>query len=288
MLAFLASTAVTPQRTTATLYERVEPTTEVKRDHYRLCPQRKRYPVPSKMQRWMTSSAGEEAYLEEHFFKQVDYGSYFDIGCGDGITNSSTHYFYHVKRWTGICIEPNFDKHSVIYKADPGRANRIDGIRVAIAPYNDNSVMYSPFYGLQVKENPAGLWYQYYHPYEVFAVQTINPERIQELFYDNSNYPYTKRTVHLVSIDTDGTEVDIVRSWPFKFNCVKAFSIANKFWCDKHSNVVALQEILHPQGYFHNASLGDKEIFIRSAACPLIIDDREFRLGPLPDSDDDD
>ena len=93
-------------------------------------------------------------------------------------------------------------------------------------------------------------------------------------------------TIAPVSIDTDGNEVDILKHWPFHHNCVKAFAVANRFWCNHHSRFVAIQEILHPQGYFHNASLGHKEIFIRSAPCPMIIDDREFRKGPLPDDDD--
>jgi hypothetical protein len=288
MLAFLASAAAPPQYSTNALNLQVNEQDE----EYQLCPERAGYPKPAKYRKLMTSAAGEDAYVEEHFFKNVDYGAYFDLGCGNGIVNSSTYYFNKAKKWTGICIEPNPTLHSQIFNTDPGYAGRIDGIRVAISAA-DGFENFSPKYGLQtdrgkVANNPSGLWFAEKYGGPTYGVSTITLTTIQNLYYDNKNYPYTKRTVHFTSLDTEGTEAEIMKTWNFAFNCVKAFAIANKFWCNKHSNLAALKEILHPQGYFHNTSLGNKEIFIRADSCPMIIDDRDINKGPLPGDDDSD
>ena len=281
MLAHLASAAAQQPSTNALNLQVSEQDEE-----YNFCPERAGYPKPAKHLDYMTSAAGEEAYVEEHFFKDVDYGAYFDIGCGNGIVDSSTYYFVKVKRWTGVCIEPNPQLQEQTFNTAKYYAGRIDGVRVAISSV-DSKETFSPYYGLQTDrgkpaKNPSGLWLAKKYGTPTYGVSTLTVRSLQKKFFDNKNYPYTKRTVHFTSLDTEGTEVDIMSHWNFHYNCVKAFAIANKFWCNKHSNLAALKQILHPEGYFHNISLGNKEIFIRAKDCPQMIDDRDAALGPLP------
>lgn len=49
---------------------------------------------------------GQDAYVYEHFFKDVRNGIFVDVGAHDGISLSNTYFFEKSLGWHGICIEP--------------------------------------------------------------------------------------------------------------------------------------------------------------------------------------
>lgn len=51
------------------------------------------------------SQNGEDLILE--FLTQKENGFYIDIGANNPVNGSNTYWFYRLKNWSGICVEPN-------------------------------------------------------------------------------------------------------------------------------------------------------------------------------------
>lgn len=52
------------------------------------------------------SQCGQDQYVNEQIFKNLQGGVFVDIGAHNGITFSNTYFFEKERGWKGICIEP--------------------------------------------------------------------------------------------------------------------------------------------------------------------------------------
>lgn len=52
------------------------------------------------------SQVGQDKYIYEHFFKNIQKGTFLDIGAHDGVNKSNSFFFEKTLGWTGICVEP--------------------------------------------------------------------------------------------------------------------------------------------------------------------------------------
>jgi FkbM family methyltransferase len=49
----------------------------------------------------------QDLFLDRWVFRELEKGSFIDVGAHDGITYSNTYFFEKARSWDGICIEPN-------------------------------------------------------------------------------------------------------------------------------------------------------------------------------------
>jgi FkbM family methyltransferase len=53
------------------------------------------------------SQALQDLFLDRWVFRELEGGQFIDIGAHDGVTYSNTWFLEKMRRWRGICIEPN-------------------------------------------------------------------------------------------------------------------------------------------------------------------------------------
>ena len=53
------------------------------------------------------SLALQDLFLDRWVFRELDDGTFLDVGAHDGVTGSNTWFFEKHRRWHGVCVEPN-------------------------------------------------------------------------------------------------------------------------------------------------------------------------------------
>jgi len=90
------------------------------------------------------SQFGQDEYLYNNYFKNVNNGIYIDIGAYDGITGSNTYIFDHLG-WTGFCIEPNKNVYKKL------QTNRIScNIEPVTLPRNRNRLFFAILFAVVI------------------------------------------------------------------------------------------------------------------------------------------
>ena len=208
-----------------------------------------------------TSQGGEDAFLDAKVFRQASDGVYLDIGCNDGIDGSNTWYFVQ-QGWRGSCIEADPMKFGQIAR----NSQRHDGVNVAVAAVDgtlDFERVSDPNGGL------SGLPSAHFDKARASGFQKtmikVNASTPVSLL--SRHYP-TARAIDYVSLDVEGSELDVLQSWPFDGRwCVDAWTIENNFWCNDGTILPALTEMLGKQGYEYTGRIWVDEVFVRKQPC---------------------
>ena len=170
---------------------------------------------------------GQDKFVDE-FLQQKENGVFLDIGAHDGQSCSNTLFFEQFRNWTGICIEPgpeeferlkNFRKSICVnacvsnYDGESdftyisGYSNMLSGLSES---YDDRHIG-------RIRgeiQNYGGE--QRIIKMPVFKLQTILDR-------------YNILNIDFCSIDTEGSEFNIVKSIDFNKTKIKIFSIENNY-----------------------------------------------------------
>ncbi len=216
------------------------------------CPIQKTYP---KTHQNLRSQFGQDAYINKQF-KKNESGVYLDIGCNDGIDGSNTFYFYN-KGWYGKCLEADprtFDRIKI-------NSQRLDGINIAVSQ-NASKMQFmrimdhnNGLSGLSksMSQHDKALWKRFS---KVFvSVYTVPPKKLLHKYYNNYHI------IDFVSLDIEGSELDVIKSWPFEKWCVRYFSIEDNNWCNSLTILNTLKQIFIKHAYKHINSIGMDHIF---------------------------
>ena len=65
------------------------------------------------------SQCGEDAFLNNNFFKNRKNGTYIELGALDGVLYSNTKFFQDTLNWSGVLIEPHPHKFKLLEKNRP-------------------------------------------------------------------------------------------------------------------------------------------------------------------------
>jgi FkbM family methyltransferase len=201
------------------------------------------------------SQLGQDKFVDE-YFKSKENGFYIEIGAHDGISGSNTLFFEKFRNWKGICIEPGLEE----FKKLNENRNSIN-INACISDYDGKSEYnYIEGYSMML----SGLSENYDTTHEsrinrelsqfggkinkiemtVFKLQTIlDNQEIKEIDY--------------CSIDTEGSEFNIINSIDFDKTLVKLFSVENNYGDTK------IQKFLEGKGYILYRKIQWDDIFIK-------------------------
>ena len=239
------------------------------------CPRRPEwpYPVPEITRAFFRSQSGQDAFLSCALFNASVGGTYLDIGCNDGISNSNTHYFAQRRSWYGRCFEADPRK----FKEIQTRGLRTDGVHAAVSNRHGESafqVVNVPDGGLSGLTETLDARARSIHAPRTLRVPTVTPLEVLTTYYNQT------KTIDYVSLDVEGHELEVMRAFPLRGPwCVTAFTIENNAWCNKsHGILPQLREILGAE-YEHRRSIGADEVFVRRSPC------RRSRQRPAPEAD---
>ena len=141
------------------------------------------------------SQFGEDEWIDKNL--KPDIGFFLDVGASDGIVFSNTLYF-ELAGWKGLCIEPNPRSFLVASFIRDNLIQKCVGLE-------NKQVSYYQDLG---ENDLSGLKKYPNREYRELKVEMIRLDRVIKL--------YDIKKIDLLSIDTEGTELDVLKSFDIK------------------------------------------------------------------------
>jgi len=198
------------------------------------------------------SQFGEDIYMNTLFPENYK-GVCVEVGAYDGITDSNT-LFFEKKGWSCLCIEP------IPSQYENCKAIRKNAINCAISDSNKEDI---PFYICNINNNNESAMSSLEpdirliesHMYMINKVLEINVKcRTLTSVLDEANFP---NVIDFISIDTENTELDVLKGFDFSKYSVKYFIIENNF------NESACEDYLKQFGYIKLKRIAVNDIFYK-------------------------
>jgi FkbM family methyltransferase len=210
-----------------------------------------------------SSQCGQDKWLVETMFPGLRNGIFIDIGAHDGVSFSNTVFLEKQLGWTGLAVEPMPD---VFERLSRNRSCiKVNGCISA----DSRKASFLKISGYS--EMLSGLVRQY-DPRHLDRISTeiqahggsaeeteVQCYRLNELLER-----YGLRDVHYLSMDVEGAEYDILRSFDFEAVNIRVWGIENNY----HDH--RIPRLMKRMGYQMTAVVGD-EFYLKGGA-----------LGALP------
>ncbi len=201
------------------------------------------------------SQYGEDRLIDSFFKEKVGY--FLDIGAADGKTNSNTRNLF-LKGWSGLLVEPCrhfFEPLKILYENEKnvkifnGAVSEFSG-KTDFYVYEDGGDSQISTISLAQKESiENSSWFsgRFTESYEV-SVKTPS-DLIKD--YDIPSI------VQFVDIDAEGSDMQILKVWPWQIIEVELFCIEPSMGKDN------LKSFMEAKGYVNNMSTGGNMFFAR-------------------------
>jgi FkbM family methyltransferase len=197
------------------------------------------------------SQFGQDRYLQRHVFENKRDGVFVDVGAYDGIAGSNTLFFEKFLGWKGVCIE-----------ADPNQFAKLttfrscDCVQACIAASDGSAKFLNVADGLTM----MGGLVEHYEPADLKMVTERSAAKIVSVTTRRLDSVLAERKIAAVdylSIDTEGSELSILKSLDFERFKVRALSVEN------NRNAPQIPEFMLGRGYRRIARLGVDDIYAK-------------------------
>jgi FkbM family methyltransferase len=205
---------------------------------------------------------GEDQYLSK-FFDDKYIGVCVDVGADDGISGSNTYYFEQ-KGWYSLCVEPipeSFNKCSSIRK---------NVINCCIADYDKEDVKFniitlktgntSAISSLKVDDR---LIKSHKHLLNNIKQISVKVKTLNTIFKE-CNIP---NNIDFISIDTENTEIDVLKGLDFNTYNIKFLIIENNF------NEMIIENYLITKNFKKIHRLGVNDFYVNISCFRFTIND---------------
>ena len=199
----------------------------------------------------------QDRILNEKYFDNKKSGVFVDIGAHDGISGSNTYFFERELRWSGICLEPIPEVFEKLVK------NR-NCICSDIAAWTEKTT--KKFRKITGHSEMLSGFVDTYHPSHLarisdeFVRHSQDVEDI-EVECEDINVILDKWRIFdidIFSIDTEGSEYQIIKHLDFGKFKVKVFVIENNY------GDTSIEEFLKTKGYKKDITVGVDEFYIKN------------------------
>ena len=141
-----------------------------------------------------------------NIFKNKKKGFYIDIGCGHPIKNNNT-YLLNKKGWYGINIDldkENIKLFNIFRKKDLN-------LSIAVSDKEDEANLY--FYHEKSALNTISKKNADFQKAKVTSIKKVRTQSINKIL---ENSPYHNQKIDFLSIDVEGSELDILKDFNFE------------------------------------------------------------------------
>ena len=201
------------------------------------------------------SQLGQDKFVDEYLqFKEN--GIFIEIGAHDGRSCSNTLFFEENRNWKGICIEPGPEEFKKLTE------NRKSiNINACVSDYDGQSE-FTYIEGYSMMLSGLSENYNYSHQNRIEHEVNINGGEISKIempvfklqtILDEHNIS----DIDYCSIDTEGSEFNIIKSIDFDKTNIKIFSIENNYGNEDIKNY------LETKGYILYTKIQWDDIFIK-------------------------
>lgn len=175
------------------------------------------------------SQIGQDKYLDEYIFKGKRNGTFIDIGAGDGINISNSYFFEKNRGWSGICVEPREKEFAQLIKNRNCKCENC-----CIADFDGNGEF------LEI-EGYSGSLSGLLNSYNTRHLKRIEREldefeqkkntiMVKCTLFDNLLIKYGLTHIDFCSIDTEGSEMAILKSIDFGKTDIDFFVVENNYY----------------------------------------------------------
>lgn len=203
----------------------------------------------------MKSYADYETDLEiQKYFEPGFVGVCLDIGAGSGTERNDTFYFEN-KYWRCVCIEPNPKLYNHL------RMYRRLAINLACSDYDKNQV---PFFVYDINDGNQEAISSLVVDQRLVESHKEMINEIKEIKVDVRKIDTILSKINLervdfLTIDTEGTELEVLRGFDIKKWNPRLFVIENNF------NETKVSEYLKEFGYSFSQRVGVNDFFVRDS-----------------------
>lgn len=193
----------------------------------------------------------QDVFIDLVFFNGKRNGFYLDIGAYDGIKFSNSYYFEKYNNWQGLLVEPNHEIFKSLIKNRSGicinalvsnRNETVDYLRITGEGEMLSGIIQN-FDELHVKRVELNLEKNGGNKY-MEKIQSFTPSHILEKF--------NVTNIDMMSIDTEGSELIILQSFPFHIIKPRIILVENNYKKTEYRNY------LISLGYTYQFKLGDE------------------------------
>lgn len=205
------------------------------------------------------SQCGQDRFVHDRFFKNMRNGVFIDIGAHDGVRLSNTYFFEKELGWTGICFEPipevfeqlknnrrslcvqgcvsneNVDK---LFLNVVGPSSMLSGI---LEKYEEPHLK-----RIQLEIAQLGGYCDYFNVHCYLLNDILEAEGISH--------------VHFLSLDTEGGELDILKSIDFAKYQIDVITVENNY------NDPRLLSVMQERGFLYVTNLEQDMVFVNRNA----------------------
>lgn len=204
------------------------------------------------------SQCGQDQFINEKIFKNKRGGVFLDIGANDGVSFSNTYFFEKELEWTGVCFEP---LKSAFEKLQNSRTS----ININACVANEDKIDF--FLSVEgYGEMLSGLKSKYdeRHLQRVNDTIKLHGGRMTETkvqCYNINRILQDKNftNIDFISIDTEGNELEILKSINFKDIHVKALVVENNYSSSE------FKDFLTTKGFIKIKQLSVDEVYVNQA-----------------------
>jgi FkbM family methyltransferase len=201
------------------------------------------------------SQIGQDKFIDE-FFDKKEGLTFLDIGAHDGVSISNTYFLEKERNWNGICVEAQ----PLEFQKLKSNRNCVC-VNVAVSDYNGET----DFICVEGYANMLSGISDDYNPSHMNRIKnevrtyggSINnikvPVKTLQTILDEHNL----KKIDFCSIDTEGSEFNIIKSIDFDKTEITVFIIENNY---QEKNV---EEYLVQKGYYLYKKIEWDDVFVK-------------------------
>lgn len=196
----------------------------------------------------------QDEFLDKVVFNKKRNGFFVDIGAHDGISLSNSIFFEVSRSFDGLCVEPN----PKVFK-ELKKNRKCEVLNACIA----DSIGIVKFLAIDGYAEMLSGIIDYYHPKHLERIDVYLADHggskkeieVKSLPLQAIAFLHNKR-IDFISIDTEGNELNILKSIDFDQLDVNCFTIENNYGSTE------IEEIMCKNGYTKVYRLGDDDIYL--------------------------
>ncbi|MFZ5953498.1 MAG: FkbM family methyltransferase [Candidatus Dependentiae bacterium] len=211
------------------------------------------------------SQVGQDKFVNEHYFKNMRNGTFVEIGAYNGVCFSNSYFFEKELGWKGLCIEPV----PRIF-ADLKAARNCTCIQAAMAG-TEGMMQFVDIAKLEELSGLKKFFDEEPHRWKVVNLYLATTPGSYYTIIDIPVITFNKTMdehgitrVDYLSIDTEGSELDIIKSIDFDHIPIFVISVEN------NENTTDVQKILESKGFTFITKFGGfDDLYVNFANAPL-------------------
>jgi FkbM family methyltransferase len=202
----------------------------------------------------------QDEFLNEYILKGERGGFFLDIGAHDGKSYSNSLFFEQHLDWKGICIEPNPTVFEIL------RENRNCTCLNVCASSKEGTVIFQKISGYP--EMLSGIYDETNKSHQDLIQKELKEHGGSIELIETDSLPVKKilqqhsiSKIHFCSIDTEGHEMEVLKSFDFNAVNIDVFVIENSI---KDNSI---KDFMKEQGYKYIITLEHSdEVFIKEGS----------------------